>query len=255
MLNNSDEEAIHEHDFIFQFLAKLSAYQGEGKALAAYLAAGRDSAVRLRGLILEDLGRDDVSLLEFAAGYGCVSRHLRDVLPQADITACDIHDEAVRFIEDRFRVKAVSSTSDPDKLSLGRKFDIVFALSFFSHMPKESWTRWLRALARHTAPDGEIIFTTHGLRSVQFFPDCQLDADGFWFNPLANRAISARRSTAARSQHLITFIAKSRTSRASTWCVSTRACGGDTRTFTSLVGPMIGPKTNSSIELFDYPNF
>jgi SAM-dependent methyltransferase len=187
MLNNSDEEAIHEHDFIFQFLAKLSAYQGEGKALAAYLAAGRDSAVRLRGLILEDLGRDDVSLLEFAAGYGCVSRHLRDVLPQADITACDIHDEAVRFIEDRFRVKAVSSTSDPDKLSLGRKFDIVFALSFFSHMPKESWTRWLRALARHTAPDGEIIFTTHGLRSVQFFPDCQLDADGFWFKPVSEQ--------------------------------------------------------------------
>jgi Methyltransferase domain len=187
MFNNSDDQTIHEHDFIFQFLAKLPTYQGDGKALAAYLAGGRDSAMRLRGLIIEDLGRDDVSLLEFAAGYGCVTRHWREVLPGAEITACDIHDEAVRFIEDRFRVKAVSSISDPDKLSLGRKFDIVFALSFFSHMPKHSWARWLRALAGHTAAGGAIIFTAHGLRSVQFFPDCQLDGDGFWFKPVSEQ--------------------------------------------------------------------
>jgi hypothetical protein len=63
MFNNSNDERIHEHDLIFQFLAKLPTYQGDGKALAAYLAGGRDSTVRLRGLIIEDLGRDDVSLL------------------------------------------------------------------------------------------------------------------------------------------------------------------------------------------------
>ena len=71
MLNNIDDQAIHEEDFIFQFLAKHPTYQGEGKALAGYLATGGDSATRLRGLLFDLLGRDDVSLLEFASGYGC----------------------------------------------------------------------------------------------------------------------------------------------------------------------------------------
>ena len=148
-----------------------------------YLATGRDFALRLRGLILDQVGREDVSLLEFAAGYGCVTRHLRGALPQADITACDIHNAAVRFIEDQFGIDAIASISDPDKFALERKFDVVFALSFFSHMPKETWARWLEALARHTVDGGAIIFTTHGLRSMRGIPDCQLDTDGFFFFP------------------------------------------------------------------------
>jgi hypothetical protein len=141
MHKNSVDQTVHEEDFLFRFCAGLPHLQGEGKALAYYLATGRDSALRLRGLILDHVGREDVSLLEFAAGYGCVTRHLRDALPQADITACDIHNAAVRFIEDQFGIDAIGSISDPDKFSLDRKFDVVFALSFFSHMPKETWAR------------------------------------------------------------------------------------------------------------------
>ena len=253
MFNNSDDQTIHEHDFIFQFLAKLPTYQGEGKAVAAYLAGGRDSAMRLRGLIVEDLGRDDVSLLEFAAGYGCVTRYLREVLPRAEITACDIHDEAVRFIEDRFRVKAVSSISDPDKLSLGRKFDVVFALSFFSHMPKHSWTRWLRALARHTAAGGDhhLYHPWPAERSVF----SRLPARQRW--PLVQAGQRTGRPQRVRLRQYshnirLRLSAKFRMLRVSTWRVSTRASGGDTRIFTSLVARIMSPKINSSMD-YDYP--
>lgn len=178
---------VHEQDFIYKFLTTLPAYHGDGKALAGYLHEGERSAVRLRELVLDQFGREDISLLEFASGYGCVTRHLPGVLPQANITACDIHAAAVDFIATQFRVRAIGSVADPDCLNLNRTFDVVFALSFFSHMPKNTWGRWLRTLVRHTVRDGVVIFTTHGQQSVRHFPDYQAGVDGFWFKPISEQ--------------------------------------------------------------------
>jgi SAM-dependent methyltransferase len=129
-----------------------------------YFSDGLDCAVKLRALIEEQLSVASVSILEFASGYGRVTRHLPNVLPEATCTACDIHEAAVRFIS-RFGVEAVRSCEVPEEFDLGRSFDVVFALSFFSHAPPSTWTRWLRRLADHTANGGLTIFTTHGERS------------------------------------------------------------------------------------------
>lgn len=104
-------------------------------------------------------------------------------MPEADLTSCDIHAHAVEFIQDVLSRNAVLSIADPDHFRLDREFDIVFALSFFSHMRVGSWSRWLKALFRHVRPGGSLIFTTHGYvsREKLYRNVIDLDEQGFWF--------------------------------------------------------------------------
>lgn len=176
---------IHAEDLIYRFLEE---HPGIAKPLDHYFSDGRKSAVLLRSLVERDTHVDASKgwdLLEFASGYGCVTRHFAETLPEADVTSCDIHEQAVEFIQDMLGTNAVISHADPDFLWLGREFDIVFALSFFSHMPIGSWARWLKALFRHVRPGGSLIFTTHGYVSNEKLYNNLVDLgeNGFWFEP------------------------------------------------------------------------
>jgi hypothetical protein len=102
-------------------------------------------------------------------------------MPEAELLACDIHPDAITFIREQLATGAVSSVSLPEEFELGQRFDVVFILSFFSHLPKSSWRHWLLALAAHTAADGPLIFTTHGERSRVNLDNPTIGADGFWF--------------------------------------------------------------------------
>ena len=79
-------------------------------------------------------------------------------------------------------VPPLPSATLPEDLALPLEFDVIFALSFFSHMPRTTWTRWLRRLYDGLAPGGLLFFTTHGRESMKFFPTATLDESGFWFN-------------------------------------------------------------------------
>jgi SAM-dependent methyltransferase len=153
---------IDPTDHIFWFLHAHPAIGAS--AVEHYFSDGRDCAVKLRKLIEQHLAGGSVSILEFASGYGRVTRHLPNVLPEARCTACDIHEAAIRFIS-RLGIEALQSCEAPEEFELGRSFDVVFALSFFSHAAPPIWARWLRRLVHHTAPGGLTIFTTHGERS------------------------------------------------------------------------------------------
>jgi hypothetical protein len=51
-------------------------------------------------------------------------------------------------------------------------------------MPKRTWSNWLKALLRCVKPGGCLIFTAHGLVSMnKSFAYEHLDDDGFWFLP------------------------------------------------------------------------
>jgi SAM-dependent methyltransferase len=176
---------IHEDDFIYRFLAEHPLHAKNARSY--YFEDGRKSAELLKGLIETDTAVPpgaEFELLEFASGYGCVTRHLPRVLPRAQITACDIHEEAISFIEDEIGQKALLSRSNPKDFELGAQFDIVFALSFFSHMPKTTWDDWLAALFRHVRVGGSLIFTSNGKYMLErtFKDSVSLSPEGFWFN-------------------------------------------------------------------------
>jgi SAM-dependent methyltransferase len=99
------------------------------------------------------------------------------------VVACDIHEEATRFIAKHLNVRAVLSRHAPDDFAVAQDFDVVFALSFFSHMPKATFGPWIKALFAQLRPSGYLIFTTHGLASREHHDDPVIPDDGFWFKP------------------------------------------------------------------------
>lgn len=62
-----------------------------------------------------------------------------------------------------------------------RTFDVVFALSFFSHMPDRTFDAWLRVLHDALAPGGLLVFTTHGRVAYVNSGRPALAPDGYWF--------------------------------------------------------------------------
>ena len=174
---------VHPQDFIYHFCCTHPQLTPEAGA-NDYFSDGARSARKFVDLVstFEDLNPRSMDLLEFASGYGCVSRHLKQY-PQINLTACDIHEQAVDFVRDTLGVKTVLSKSTPEAFTLPQSYDLVFALSFFSHMPKSSFGRWVRALYGCLKSPGYLLFTTHGQKScsMQSITPDDIPADGFWF--------------------------------------------------------------------------
>ncbi|MEI7740997.1 MAG: class I SAM-dependent methyltransferase [bacterium] len=174
---------IHPEDLIFKFV--IGAIANYEHAVRYYFEDGKKSAEKLRS-ILQDYGmlKPTTELLEFASGYGCVTRHLKNAIPEISVTSCDIHKGTIDFINSTMKLPVILSETRPEDFRVNKPFDVIFTLSFFSHMPKETWSRWLVALLGGLKKDGYLIFTAHGNQSLKkHFPESVLDGDGYWFKP------------------------------------------------------------------------
>jgi SAM-dependent methyltransferase len=173
---------IHLDDFIFRFLIDNQSFDSPDSAVKYYFNDGLKSAQQLAGLLKSLMPvNTPLTMLEFASGYGCVTRHIRSELPEVNSVACDIHIQAVDFITTKLSAEAILSCADPKDFPKDKQYDVVFALSFFSHMPYSTWSQWLTALYNAVAPGGAFIFTTQGLHSAKYFGEPKLDETGFWF--------------------------------------------------------------------------
>jgi len=175
--------AVHPEDFIFRFLYENPVFTSKLDAAAYYFNDGANSARQVSAVVRDvcQLKDTPLELLEFASGFGCLTRHLNAAMPLARTTACDIHPSAVEFIEGPLGGRAILSTADPRQFRSSQKYDVVFALSFFSHMPKRTFALWVDGLAACLKPGGHLIFTTHGLSSMRFIPRVEFDDEGFFF--------------------------------------------------------------------------
>ena len=175
--------AVHPKDFTYWFVATHELHTPE-TGINHYFHDGGRSARQLAELIasLGHSPQEPVKLLEFASGYGCVTRHLLKN-PWLDVLSSDIHSEAMDLIANELGGKTWLSAHVPEEFSAPEKYDVVFALSFFSHMPKSSFGRWLKVLSNCLKPSGHLIFTTHGLKKCSCFgitPE-DIPADGIWY--------------------------------------------------------------------------
>ena len=181
---------IHSKILILKFILDLSEFKSMHDAVFYYFNDGKNSANILADLLYGYLDYSNVNkfkLLEFASGYGCASRHLPTSLPNALITSCDIHPDAVSFLSDVLHINTILSKSIPEDITLREEYDVIFALSFFSHMPRSTWGRWIKALFAGLKPNGFLIFTTHGKASAPNVGVTEIPEDGFWFRPVTEQ--------------------------------------------------------------------
>jgi SAM-dependent methyltransferase len=130
--------------------------------LDAYFLWGA-SALRCIQLAMGAVGKHEVaSILDFPCGHGRVLRTLKAAYPNASLTACDLDRDGVDFCEETFGARGVYSDDDLSAVQLGGGFDLIWVGSLFTHLPAARWAAFLSFLVDRLAPEGLMVFTTHG---------------------------------------------------------------------------------------------
>lgn len=119
------------------------------------------------GRSLSEAGRDWDSVgavLEIGCGYGRIVRALRSTVVAERIHVSDVIDGGARFTASEFGATQIPTDPGPE---WDRRFDLIYLLSVYSHLPKHAVAEHLRLTRRLLAPGGVLVFTTHGCDSAQ----------------------------------------------------------------------------------------
>jgi len=132
--------------------------------LAHYLRAGRSAMEVILWAVsaCRVSGSDVQSALDFACGYGRVTRHLRSSFPGVRLTVCDLDPGGVNFCREEFRARGMVSTERFDGLDLGENHDLIMVGSLFTHLPADLFQVLLTLLGSALSPGGVLVITTHG---------------------------------------------------------------------------------------------
>jgi SAM-dependent methyltransferase len=155
---------VHADDEMLHFFLYAQGYPLE-QALAAYFDSGRHIWQTVRQILSWRFGspRACGRFLDFASGYGRVTRHIVAELPRESVWVCDIYAEGVAFQERTFGVKGIVSTSDPQDLRFETRFDCILVSSLFTHLPDARFSGWLRRLGAALTPGGMLLFSVNDL--------------------------------------------------------------------------------------------
>ena len=122
-------------------------------------AADIDAALRRFG---RDLAASR-SILDFGCGCGGTLVWLRDLAPTASISGTDIDSSAIAWCRTNLPfAKFDTNGALPPLAYPDASFDLVYAISVFTHLDEDYQLRWLAELERIVAPGGTCVITLHG---------------------------------------------------------------------------------------------
>ena len=119
------------------------------------------------------------SVMDFASGYGRLTRILEQKLPTERIWVSDIYSDAMTWQAANLGVNTVVSAPEPADLVHARTHDLVFVGSMFSHLPTGLFHAWLQRLYRLVAPGGVLAFSVHDQSLLP--PGETLDSSGLTY--------------------------------------------------------------------------
>ncbi|HYC76177.1 MAG TPA: class I SAM-dependent methyltransferase [Planctomycetota bacterium] len=126
-------------------------------ALAEYVRTGVEAAGAALAALEAVGGGAPRRLLDFGCGFGRATRFM-NAGAVANVSACDVRRDAVAWTAARAPGPVFSVDAAPARPH-GAPFDVVFAASVFSHLPRARFEGWLDALLDALAPDGLLVFS------------------------------------------------------------------------------------------------
>ena len=154
--------AIDERDDMLDFAIQLFDHDRD-RALTSYFQNAIEQFRLVQHIAAwRSTGRGPLGkMLDFASGYGRLTRLLVHQHLADEITVSDILEGGMEFQAEQFGVRTILSTTDPERFAAPEKYDLIFVASLFTHLPAATFTAWLRRLADLLTPSGLLVFTVH----------------------------------------------------------------------------------------------
>lgn len=105
-------------------------------------------------------------VLDLPCGHGRVLRWLEARFPEASLTASDLDQHGVDWCARSFGAIPAPSRAEPGAVSLPGPFDLIWCGSLLTHLDARRFGDLLELFARHLAPGGVVVATTHGERAA-----------------------------------------------------------------------------------------
>ena len=172
---------IHPDDEMFLF--DLPSMKNDADRTAIhYMAQGRQIRDNLAQIIDWHFGGfgNIGKLMDFACGYGRLARYLVQEMPPERIWVSDIYDKAVAFLRSELKVNGIVSTHQPEDYPEAGPFDCIYVGSLFSHLPENTFSRWLERLYRMLTPRGLLIYSV--LDEAVMAPGVKMNSKGHLFS-------------------------------------------------------------------------
>jgi SAM-dependent methyltransferase len=133
--------------------------------------------------------------LDFGCSSGRVVRVLAAAFPEMSWHGCDPLAAPIDWARANLpEIDFLQSPEGPPLRYGDGSFDLVFAISIWSHFAEPSALRWLDEMRRLLRPGGRLVLTTHGPHALAYASErryrerdqleqmaAQLYRDGFWF--------------------------------------------------------------------------
>ncbi len=131
-------------------------------SVGSYVRVGQQAADAIQEAVhLAGRSGAIADVLDLGCGHGRVLRFLRERLPDATITACDLDPEAVAFCAAELGARPLQGAEDFDEIGFA-EYDLVWMGSLLTHLPTPRWHQLAAVLGRVLRPDGVLVFSTHG---------------------------------------------------------------------------------------------
>lgn len=129
-----------------------------------YFRCGAEAAqICLEGLRSADLTPGEVSrVIDYACGYGRVTRFLRASFPAASILGADIDQRALSHLEATQAERTHLLDGSCDALPVEGKVDLIWVGSLFTHVPRDYVAGLLTSMRQIISDRGVLVFTMHG---------------------------------------------------------------------------------------------
>jgi SAM-dependent methyltransferase len=157
---------VSKNDLMFKYIEREK--QSRAESFLWYLESGLQMQRIVEAIAARKAG--DITavgtVLDFACGYGRLTRFLAGAMDPSLVWASDIKADAVRFVTKQFGVRGFVSTEEPLALPSDQPFDIIFVASLFSHLPDATFGTWLQRLVDALEPGGLVAFSVHDVELV-----------------------------------------------------------------------------------------
>ena len=110
-------------------------------------------------------------ILDLPSGHGRVTRALHAAFPEAEITACDVMADGVKFCADEFGSTPVRSSDDLDAIPLSGHYGLIFVGSLLTHFDASRCLEFIGLFERYLSPMGILVMSSHGRNAVQRWRD------------------------------------------------------------------------------------